>query len=258
MWRWQTQEFVSNSWSALLVKSRLRSMPSPATNEPPVPPAWLRIRVGQINPRFYLLNGPKLFGNLKRLVEKYAKFEDFNRVLDWGCGCGRVSRITLKHVPAGRLYGCDIDADAIHWMQQTFQGSSFTVINPYPPTPYADAYFDFIYGISVFTHLDEDLQFKWLAELRRITRKDGIVAVSVNSGDPSTDPALQKQLAAAGFADRAGDKEILFRHFLQKGYYRLTKHSREYVLREWSNYFEILEYVPNGLVRQDLVIMQRP
>jgi hypothetical protein len=142
-------------------------------------------------------------------------------------------------------------------MRKTFEGSSFTVIKPFPPAPYEDGYFDFVYGISVFTHLDEDAQFKWLAELARITRRDGIVAVTVHSGDDMTDPVLRAGLMEKGFADRDGDKAILFNRFLQQGYYRLTKHSREYVMREWARYFEILEYVQHGVGRQDLIILRR-
>ena len=41
-------------------------------------------------------------------------------------------------------------------------------------------HFDFIYAISVFTHLREDYQDAWLEELARVARPDGIVLLTVH------------------------------------------------------------------------------
>jgi len=43
-----------------------------------------------------------------------------------------------------------------------------------PPMSYEDNMFDFVYSISIFTHLPEDMQFAWLQELQRITKPGGI------------------------------------------------------------------------------------
>jgi len=226
------------------------------SDRPPIPPKRLLNRIGKPSRENYLQNGERVYGKLDEHVGKYRKLSEFDRVLDWGCGCGRVARMMLTAVQADRFHGCDIDPDAIKWMQQTYPDSGFTNIDPYPPTPYPDGYFDFIYGISVFTHLDEATQFKWLTELARISREDAIVAVSVHRGNDAMDSALRDPLQEKGFADIKGPKEPLFSHFLEQGYYRLTKHSKDYVMQEWSRYFEILEFVEHGIYRQDLVIMR--
>lgn len=255
---WQTWEAVINTISALFAKYKfLPEILQVGAHDPPIPPARLRIRIGNANRKAYLVTGPRIGTRLIKHVGKYRNIDNFERVLDWGCGCGRIARYMMQSVPESRFYGCDIDPDAISWMQKTYPKSSFTKINPYPPTPYEDSFFDFIYGISIFTHLDETLQFMWLAELKRITRENGIVAVTVHGGDPSSDPMLQKILQSKGFADKVGDRSIFFSHFLKKDYYRLTKHRKEYVMREWTKYFDILEFIEKGIARQDLVIMRR-
>ncbi|MGH7411996.1 MAG: hypothetical protein ACREJ6_13175 [Candidatus Methylomirabilis sp.] len=44
-----------------------------------------------------------------------------------------------------------------------------------------------------------------------------------------------------------------------RGYYCDVYQTREYTIREWSNYFEILEYIERGMGNhQDLVVMRRP
>ena len=222
----------------------------------PIPPASLRGRVGDPSRARFLRVGPSHRNRIFSHVGRYADVKDFQRVLEWGCGCGRISRAMLEDIPAGSFYGCDIDPDSITWLQKTFTDSSFETINPYPPTPYEDGFFDFIYGISVFTHLDEATQFKWLEELKRITSKSGIVLVTVHSGGGSKESAMHNRLSTQGFADRSGDRWILFNHFLDSEYYRLTMHSKDYVMREWSRYFDILEYIEKGIGRQDIVIMR--
>lgn len=44
-----------------------------------------------------------------------------------------------------------------------------------------------------------------------------------------------------------------------EGYYRGVFQTREYTVRNWSTYFEILEYIERGAANyQDLVVMRRP
>ena len=222
----------------------------------PIPPANLRGRVGDPSRPRFLRVGPGHRDRLLSHVGRYADIKAFKRVLEWGCGCGRISRAMLKIFPEGSFYGCDIDPDAIAWLQKAFTGSSFETIDPYPPTPYKDGFFDFIYGISVFTHLDEPTQFKWLEELKRITSRSGTVVVTVHSGGGSKESYMHNQLRTKGIADRSGDRWLLFNHFLDSSYYRLTMHSKDYVMNEWSRYFDILDYVEKGIGRQDIVIMR--
>jgi cyclopropane fatty-acyl-phospholipid synthase-like methyltransferase len=100
------------------------------------------------------------------------------RVLDFGCGCGRVMSYMGGVAPASTIHGSDIDGEAIAWCERIFRGEvkrgrfSFGVNQDRPPTAFDSGHFDLVYAISVFTHLPEDLQFQWLAELRRITRGD--------------------------------------------------------------------------------------
>jgi trans-aconitate methyltransferase len=232
-------------------------MPKLESSGSPIPPVKLRIRIGNASRKNYLAIGKRVSIKLIKHVGKYAIIENFEHVLDWGCGSGRVARYVRQNVSSARFYGCDIDPDAIAWVQNAFPDLSFTNINPNPPTTYKNSFFDFIYGISVFTHLNEHNQFLWLDELRRITRINGIVAVTVHGGNPTDNPKILESLQSKGFSDIEGDRSIFFSHFLQDDYYRLTKHSKEYVMREWTKYFDILEFFENGIGRQDLVIMKR-
>ena len=103
---------------------------------------------------------PFLFGgftDFKRLDAAAATltgrgFAGYPRILDWGCGCGRVARYASQ-VPGIAFTGCDIDGDNAGWCAAHLSGS-FAATKIHPPLPFDAASFDLVYGVSVFTHLD--------------------------------------------------------------------------------------------------------
>lgn len=225
----------------------------------PIPPPEIQVRVGQLEALSFLQVGWRIFDSLTYHIQKYIELNTINRILDWGCGCGRVSRFMIESFGKERVFGCDIDGLSIDWTKSNLNSWTFTRVNGLPPTPYPDNYFDFIYGTSVFTHLTEPLQFKWLEELQRITRPGGIVAVSVmNQKDLTLIPQLKELLEIKGFADcRMIGSEYLV-PFVDEEYYRVTFHTRSYISQHWSDYFELLEYIDQAInVNQDLVIMRK-
>ena len=233
--------------------------PALETRTPPLPPQVLRERVRGTGARDseFLQNGWRIYSDLRRVLDRHSRVEDFGRILDWGCGCGRVSRHFMNAVPHSSFFGCDIDSDAIDWMEQVYPTSRFDAIRPLPPTPYQNEFFDLVYGVSILTHLDEATQFRWLDELRRIITKDGVVAVSIL--DESSCPTeLLPLVKAKGFFDEPSRQSADFAPFSDEDYYRATYHSKAYVMERWSKGFEILEYVEGGIVsHQSLVLMRR-
>jgi 2-polyprenyl-3-methyl-5-hydroxy-6-metoxy-1,4-benzoquinol methylase len=101
------------------------------------------------------------------------------RVLDFGCGCGRVAR----HV-AGEgilLHGVDWNRRAVRWCQRHLPQGTFVVGRLEPPLPLdLSVAFDAIYAFSVFTHLTEALQRAWLEELGARLEPGGALAVSTH------------------------------------------------------------------------------
>jgi SAM-dependent methyltransferase len=95
------------------------------------------------------------------------------RVLDFGCGIGRLIRRLYGYARAGQVWGVDISASHIHWCNRNlWPPFRFAVTTTVPHLPFKDGYFDLIYAGSVFTHI-EDLADAWLAELHRILAPSG-------------------------------------------------------------------------------------
>ena len=177
------------------------------------------------------------------------------KILDFGCGCGRVTRFLRLIFPNASIHGTDIDTEAIEWCRHNCSGMDFSTNNDRPPLPFETNSFDFVCAISVFTHLPEEMQFQWLDELRRITRKTGHLILTF-AGDHLIRPHLSKESIDA--LDRSG----FFHHAYKRteglpDYYQATWHSTGYVKRVWSRYFKILEIISAGINgHQDLVLCQ--
>jgi SAM-dependent methyltransferase len=192
---------------------------------------------------------------------------DFPRILDFGCGCARVTRWLQFETGGSELFGCDIDAEAIAWDQDNLPGVQFARNDHEPPLPYPDESFDLILNHSVFTHIDERMQDLWLAELRRVLKPGGVALLSVHG------------TRAFGISEHAtryeGDTGAIWRRELeQKGilfissdsyvgssfpsFYHTTFHAPWYVFEHWAHWFDVTAYLSHAdLSFQDVVILQR-
>ncbi len=113
--------------------------------------------------------------NALRIVDK--KINDFDSILDFGCGSARV----LSHIQRfthPKLFGTDIDSQQIEWCKQNLHFANFEINSSLPPLIYDDGKFDFIYSFSVFTHMLSDSPKKWLKELSRILNDGGFLVLS--------------------------------------------------------------------------------
>lgn len=105
----------------------------------------------------------------------------FGRVLDFGCGPGRIMRHLAPLAEQSELHGVDVDPDVIAWCAANIPYARFITGPHNPPLPYPDASFDLIFSHSVFTHIDEARQDQWLGELHRILSPGGIALLTVHS-----------------------------------------------------------------------------
>lgn len=237
---------------------------------PPMPPADLRFKVaGAADEAQFDASGRQSAADFARALAGVGRsMAEFPRILEWGCGCGRI----LRHLPAEghELHGCDIDAEAIGWLRQNIPAFQVVASEGLPPLPYPDGHFDLIVNHSVLSHLDEAYQNAWLAELGRILSPEGVLILTVH-GDyayrawaASVPPDELHSALLVGASRRALDRRGFF--FLDSGgwskhfpaYYQNTFHRPGYVFEHWARFFDILSYTPQGsLNHQDMVVMRR-
>jgi ubiquinone/menaquinone biosynthesis C-methylase UbiE len=210
-----------------------------------LPPVSLRYRVScSPDAEEFIATGKTCAADIQSALVKVGRdLGSFTRILDFGCGCGR-TLVHLKNLaPTAQINGADIDTKAIEWCRLNLKFGSYDSSNAKPPLAYHAATFDFIYAISVFTHLDEHYQFLWLQELERIAKPGAIVLLTVDSS-------------------LAGDQGFTFRRSYEKGifpaWYQNAYHSKEYVLASFGTHFEVLDYFPRAMnSHQDVVVLEK-
>ncbi len=159
------------------IRHRLKRSPGGLRLPGPV----LRVATaGTADIEWFLGSGRLGFETIREfLAEVGLDIAQLDAALDFGCGCGRV----LRHWPStGRpkLYGCDIDGRAVRWLGRHMPWVETARTVGAPPLPWPDETFDLVWAFSVFTHLPREHQGSWQSELRRVTRRDGMILLSVH------------------------------------------------------------------------------
>jgi len=150
----------------------------------PVPPEVMISAIGG----HYQRVGEEFF----QIFTRVGGLKKTEKVLDIGCGCGRMAIPLTKYLSnEGRYEGFDVVADQINWCidnitprKPNFRFRMADVYNKqYNPNgkykasehkfPYADQSFDFVFATSVFTHMLPDDMENYLSETARVLKRHG-------------------------------------------------------------------------------------
>lgn len=177
----------------LLLRNRQRPAgssggPAPHTGIALPPPILRLSSAGTTDVDWFLRSGAAAYRLLEELGAK-----DGGAILDFGCGCGRV----LRHVPPGdrdRHRGVDWNRRAIRWCRRNLAPMRFVRCGLAPPLPDGlGRRFGLVYAFSVFTHLTEDLQAPWLAELAARLELGGVLLISTHGKSYLSDLSMEER-----------------------------------------------------------------
>lgn len=215
-----------------------------------LPPPKLRYQVHRaLDEGSYLAVGQLVAKQFADLLESLGVVSESRRLLDFGCGPGRVLVPLGQRLPQLKYYGCDTNDAAVLWAQKNAcQIGSFSVIQPGNKTPYCTNYFDLIICTSVFTHLDEEMQDFLLAELFRILKPGGLLFATVH-GEKTFRHCSEKEmeeLNGSGFAFRV-EQRRWFKLDQLPAYYQTAFHTEEYIRSHWGKHFKIADFIGGGL-----------
>jgi SAM-dependent methyltransferase len=129
--------------------------------------------------------------------------------------------------------------------------------------PFAENQFQYVFAYSVFSHLSEEMHLRWLEELRRIVVPGGALAISVrprrfinhlqtlrDARTADTKPRVLLEM----FTDTERELDLYDGGgFCYAAYsdafdpwFGEACISRTYIEREWSRYFEIVDFIEGG------------
>lgn len=178
-------------------------------------------------------------------------------ILDWGCGTSRV----LRHLPgiagdSNQYHGCDYNPKYVKWCQDNIKGIRYTQNQITPPLSYESGKFDFVYGISIFTHLSLEQHYRWFEELYRVLKPNGILFLTTHGNAYQiklTDKELQNYKKG----------ELIVHDFKKEGNRLFSAYQPESFMLEITKKYglKVLKHIPgtieNGRPQQDVWLFQK-
>lgn len=105
---------------------------------------------------------------------------DNAKVLDFGCGWGRLIRLLYKFTAPENIYGCDPWQTSLDICRENNIIANLALSDYLPEElPFPGVKFDIIYAYSVFTHLSERAAFAAISACRKHIADDGTLVITV-------------------------------------------------------------------------------
>jgi len=214
-----------------------------------LPPDYMMYESFLLDYQRYYENGRKTADWLLEIIKKHRDLEKAD-ILDWGCGPARILRHLPDLVPEAHSFsGTDYNKNTISWCKQSLPGMNFSDNQLMPPLLYQDNSFDLIYGISIFTHLSEEAHLKWLEELTRVLRKDGIIFLTLHGeGFLNKLSEAEKQIFQSG--------QLVVRGQVKEGHRTFAAFQPPDYVRKWTEELTLLEHIP-GKNEQDVWVFRK-
>jgi SAM-dependent methyltransferase len=181
--------------------------------------------------------------------------EKADAILDFGCGCGRVLR-HWNSLTGTRIYGTDYNSRLIEWCRGNLAFGEFGINRLAPPLEYRNGKFDVVYAFSVFTHLTEELQMAWMAELTRVLKPGGHLLISTHGeryvhrlNNEEREQFVAGNLVVKNNTKAPGSNTCS------------AYHPPAYVREHLAHALEVVDFVPEGArgnPLQDLYVLRRP
>jgi SAM-dependent methyltransferase len=211
---------------------------------------------GHVDYHSYLAKGRAGAEYIAGLATQYLDTSGGLSVCEWGCGPGRILRHLPELLPGARIAGSDYNPRTIAWCSANIPSVTFRLNDLAPPLPFADDAFDFLYAISVFTHLSEPMHSAWIEECKRVVRPGGLILLTVH-GDRSATGLSSEERA------RYDAGQVVVRGGVLEGSriyiaYQSWPFMRDVLLRGLEVILRSPPDIPRFAVAQDLYLARKP
>ena len=214
-------------------------MAKQALAQPPLPPKALMKRVGaskDLEVESYVQSAERQKSTLVELLGPEWSWEG-RRVLDFGCGSGRLLGYFLDEARLAEFHGSDIDEEMVSWVRKHLCPpiADVRLNGEQPPLDYPDDHFDLVTALSVFTHIADGWS-DWLLEIRRVLKPGGLlIATFLDSTIAPILTGLPWDEERGGMGACFGDPEMSWPNVF---------HSHWWLREHWGRAFEIVELRP--------------
>jgi cyclopropane fatty-acyl-phospholipid synthase-like methyltransferase len=199
-----------------------------------------------LNYKWYYEDGRNSAEEIVTLLSKYYDLaEPCKRILDWGCGPGRIVRHLPALLPNAEIYGTDYNENYIKWCSENLNGINFSLNKIDPPINFAASFFDAIIGLSIFTHLSEKNHFAWTKELHRVIKFGGGIFITTQG------EAYRSRLTEAE-KELFDSNQLVTRKYLNEGNRLYSSFQPAEFMKELIiGKFQIVEFVPGKIENKE-------
>ena len=109
-----------------------------------------------------------------------TKFQPDMRILEFGCGMGRLTNAIAENHPSTNVFGIDISKTMVaHAKKNTVDGCTYDTVGAEGKFPFDDEAFDRIYSYAVFQHIStKSVVENSIRELARVLKTHGRVKLN--------------------------------------------------------------------------------
>jgi ubiquinone/menaquinone biosynthesis C-methylase UbiE len=171
------------------------------------------------------------------------------KLLDFGAGWGRITRLLLRSTAPENLYGIDVDERLVAVGRELLPGLNFEQLASGGSLPYDDSQFDVVVANSVFSHLSLDFHLFYIKEIARVMRKGGLLLATTLSqrhfetamASETTQAWLSRILPDADYVrKRLSEGKFVHGDTRRWAGYGMTYIAESWVAAHWAPEFEVV------------------
>lgn len=166
-----------------------------------------------------------------------CSFNSEQKILDFGCGWGRISQTLYRYFEPKNIFSADIQDEALDFCRDS--GLATNIISTKNNFINLDEYsLDYIFAFSVFSHLSEDNANFWMNYFNKLLKPGGCIVVTTraksiikyaSSLKDKTDIPLQAKGLLEVFSNPTLDMENYDKGlFIYKNYKHVNKTGKGY------------------------------
>jgi len=168
------------------------------------------------------------------------------RVLDFGCGVGRLLRYLTPVAEEARIEGCDMHRESIEWCVENLDPPfGFFLNSSSPPLERVeDETYDLVTAISVFTHITAGWS-EWLSELQRVVKPGGLLIATFHGPGMAA-----SHLAQCGLPYLEEETGMISLPTGDEGTFASVFHSRWWLEEHWGRAFDPVSISAGGFAAE--------
>jgi ubiquinone/menaquinone biosynthesis C-methylase UbiE len=197
----------------------------------------------------------------RRHLVEVGQLQPHDRVLDVGCGSGRIALALLDYLDVNGSYeGFDVNRNGIEWATRTITSRNsrfrFQVADVHNDHynkagsveasmyrfPYEDATFDLAFAVSLFTHMRSADVRNYLAEVARVLRPGGRALLTFYLLNELSRAAIASETADLSFTYGQGLERFEYKTRLAEGVAYEESDVREWVASAGLSVSEPIHY----------------